>query len=352
MATRRAAARGVDKAEGVASSHDARRAAGTPAAPPRASQRAPYKLLAFEQLPAWMADNEFIRSGYRCDWPLGKTLRSVFELHNETLNIWTHLGGFLVFVGLTVYTACVLREPAGGADLPEEWHAWAKTVLKGSWPLAEPTTAGVARWPLVVYLVGAMCCLLASTVCHTLAPLGEKKSRAIWRFDYAAISVMIATSFFPPVYYCFLCMPRWRAFYLGTISVLGTSLIVFSMRERFQTVRWRPIRTGLYVLLGFFGVVPLLHQHLFIWKTNPAPIATALKWEVLMGVLYLAAAIVYVIRVPERFLPGKFDLFMHSHNVFHVLIFAAALAHWEASYLLLRWRDHHQCEVDEGLFWR
>ena len=69
--------------------------------------------------------------------------------------------------------------------------------------------------------------------------------------------------------------------------------------------------------------------------------------------LYLLAAFIYVMRVPERFImPGKFDLFMHSHNVFHVLVFAAALTHWQASFMLLRWRDHHQCQVDEPLFWR
>ncbi|MCL7023546.1 hypothetical protein MKW94_007735 [Papaver nudicaule] len=60
------------------------------------------RLLKFEELPNYMKDNEFILDYYRCEWPLRDTFFSVFSLHNETLNIWTHLGGFLIFLSLTI----------------------------------------------------------------------------------------------------------------------------------------------------------------------------------------------------------------------------------------------------------
>ena len=31
-----------------------------------------------------------------------------------------------------------------------------------------------------------------------------------------------------------------------------------------------------------------------------------------------SGALVYAQRVPERWFPGKFDLFFHSHQIFHV----------------------------------
>ncbi|XP_004304245.1 PREDICTED: heptahelical transmembrane protein 2-like isoform X1 [Fragaria vesca subsp. vesca] len=59
-------------------------------------------LVKFQDLPQYMKDNEYILDYYRCEWPLKDVIFSVFAWHNETLNIWTHLLGFLIFVGLTV----------------------------------------------------------------------------------------------------------------------------------------------------------------------------------------------------------------------------------------------------------
>lgn len=43
----------------------------------------------------------------------------------------------------------------------------------------------------------------------------------IWRLDYAGIAVLIVTSFYPPVYYGFMCQPAWAAFYLSVTTLLG-----------------------------------------------------------------------------------------------------------------------------------
>ncbi|KAG8468053.1 hypothetical protein KFE25_007105 [Diacronema lutheri] len=57
-----------------------------------------------------------ILSGYRLhDLTFRQSLRSLFQWHNETLNVWTHLTGFVLFVCLLVYTAKL----AGAARLPE-----------------------------------------------------------------------------------------------------------------------------------------------------------------------------------------------------------------------------------------
>jgi hypothetical protein len=50
-------------------------------------------------------------------------------------------------------------------------------------------------------------------------------------------------------------------------------------------------------------------------------------------------AFVYAQRIPERWLPGRFDTWLHGHQIFHVLIVVAALTHYKSVMLLLHWRD-------------
>jgi adiponectin receptor len=58
-----------------------------------------------------------------------------------------------------------------------------------------------------------------------------------------------------------------------------------------------------------------------------------------MGVLYLTGAIIYGARVPERWWPGRFDLFLHSHQIFHVIVLAASMSHYYGMVRAFHW--HH-----------
>ena len=51
-------------------------------------------------LPEWMKDNEFIHFGYRPELrSFVECFKSVFRIHTETGNIWSHILGKLVLVG-------------------------------------------------------------------------------------------------------------------------------------------------------------------------------------------------------------------------------------------------------------
>ena len=66
-------------------------------------QQQEYRLVSYEELPEYMKENEFILNHYRSEWPLLHAFLSVFSWHNETINIWTHLLGFFLFLGLTLW---------------------------------------------------------------------------------------------------------------------------------------------------------------------------------------------------------------------------------------------------------
>ncbi|XP_019266615.1 PREDICTED: heptahelical transmembrane protein 1-like isoform X2 [Nicotiana attenuata] len=68
-------------------------------------KREKYPLISYDELPEYMKDNEYILNYYRANWPLKEAFFSIFRWHNETLNVWTHLIGFILFMVLTIANA-------------------------------------------------------------------------------------------------------------------------------------------------------------------------------------------------------------------------------------------------------
>ena len=78
------------------------------------------RLCTHKDAPAWMVYNNSIHTGYRTNFTFRDALRSVWMLHNETANIWTHIVGLVVFVVIV----CSMAFGWGGAHLhalPSDW---------------------------------------------------------------------------------------------------------------------------------------------------------------------------------------------------------------------------------------
>lgn len=61
-------------------------------------QRARPYIGSIEDVPEEDQWNTFLRTGYRINYTTWKQIiMSLFEWHNETINIWTHLIGFITF---------------------------------------------------------------------------------------------------------------------------------------------------------------------------------------------------------------------------------------------------------------
>jgi adiponectin receptor len=78
---------------------------------------------------------------------------------------------------------------------------------------------------------------------------------------------------------------------------------------------------------------------LYVFGWDHASDALSLQYYGWMGGLYLVGAFLYSARIPERWFPGTFDLWLHSHQIFHVFVLLAALAHYMGVVNSYRW--HH-----------
>ncbi len=64
-----------------------------------------HRVVCFEDLPEWMQSDPYIRHGYRKQLSsFNKCYESLFYLHNETVNIWSHLLVGLLFTSLLLAT--------------------------------------------------------------------------------------------------------------------------------------------------------------------------------------------------------------------------------------------------------
>ncbi|PON66787.1 AdipoR/hemolysin-III-related [Parasponia andersonii] len=367
-----------------------------------------YQLVEYHSLPGYLRDNEYILRHYRSEWPLKHVLLSIFSIHNETLNVWTHLIGFFLFLSLTIYTAmkvpkvvdlntlhvpdvlkkadlhklqeCLpsvpnmpdlhrlkeLKSTLPSMDLLPSLSRWhVMEILYNCLPerfshgnatdtcvlrslkedfakiIAPLMVRPITRWPFFAFMGGAMFCLLASSTCHLLSCHSERLSYIMLRLDYAGIAALISTSFYPPVYYSFMCYPFFCNLYMGFITILGIATILVSLLPVFQNPEFRTIRASLFFGMGLSGVAPIMHKLYLFWG-RPEVLHTT-GYEVLMGAFYGLGALVYATRIPERWKPGKFDIAGHSHQLFHILVVAGAFTHYRAGLVYLKWRDLEGC---------
>ncbi|XP_009606704.1 heptahelical transmembrane protein 1-like [Nicotiana tomentosiformis] len=324
-----------------------------------------YPLLCYHELPKYMKDNEFILNYYRANWPIKEAFLSIFRWHNETLNVWTHLLGFILFVGLTIVNVVEVPQLAdfmtmfiwnfptsGDANVSNN----SKEFFQGSGRLIDlkqdqnlqldimstQSVQSETTWPFYVFLAGSMFCLLSSSICHLFSCHSHKLNILLLRMDYVGITVMIITSFFPPIYYIFQCSQHWQIVYLSGITIMGICTIITLLSPVFSTHKYRSFRAVLFMSMGFFGLIPAIHAVILNWDEPERNVTLA--YESAMALSYLIGTMFYVTRIPERWRPGFFDLAGHSHQIFHVFVILGALAHYGAAQIFLEYRSRLGCD--------
>ncbi|EIW80450.1 HlyIII-domain-containing protein [Coniophora puteana RWD-64-598 SS2] len=261
------------------------------------------KTLTWDDIPPWQRDNEHILTGYRHvqnSWR--GCIGSVFGyLHNETINIHSHLLGAALF--LLILCSFQTIWVAGYASA-----SWVDTSL------------------LATFLLSAIFCLSGSATFHAAIGHSEQVFRQCHALDYSGIVVLIVGSFIPCLYYGFYCEPLAQTFHLGLIFSAGAGAAYTVLNPEYAKPSHRGARTGVFIGLGLTAIVPV--TQLVFTRGSVMFSEMGFGWLLLSGALYIFGALIYANRIPERLSPGQFDYFFASHQIFHVCVVLAALAHW------------------------
>lgn len=264
-------------------------------------------LLTRDELPDGWKDNPYILNGYRFCRNHTECMSSFVRLHNETLNIWTHVLAFVAVLGLAFY------------EMPSTstWQAL-------NW---------VDRIPVIVFIIAALKCLFCSVTWHTfcnIAHLHIKQRMSC--VDYTGITVLIAASIVTTIHASLYCHPVARTFYTILTSLFGIGGVLFTWTPSFDSAEARHTRVIFFVSFALSGVIAGAHAMLY----RAASEVVVFYLPVLKSLMCYAIGIVfYAFLIPERWMQGTIiDYIGMSHNFWHLCVFGGIYYHYKATLLL------------------
>ncbi|KAE9554235.1 hypothetical protein FO519_002534 [Halicephalobus sp. NKZ332] len=263
-----------------------------------------YKLIHKDKLKPTMWLNEHIHSAYR---PMKLTsrmcLESIFLWNNESINIWSHLLGFVYF-SIVQFNNHYYRLPAVGASSNDHLFSF-------------------------LSVFGSQLCMVLSAGYHTFGCINPKTRQSWLRADVFGISAGLLGMYLGGIYSSFYCFPEIQKGYLLTLLIILFITLYIPARKDSLTKRFGNTRIGYlhvtYILIIAYGLYPTAH-----WVTLHGGIDNphVIKWLpniILLLSLLGMAFIFYATLVPERFLPGCFDYVGCSHQWWHLLVLAAMI---------------------------
>ncbi|KAK3049326.1 hypothetical protein LTS18_012790, partial [Coniosporium uncinatum] len=219
----------------------------------------------WNEVEAWQQDNHYIVSGYRpASNSYSKSASSIFYLHNETVNIWTHLLGSLA----AIITSIVLY-----GELKERYQS--------------ATQDDVLVFGC--FFSGAAACLGMSATYHAISNHSHEVARFGNKLDYLGIVFLIWGSFVASIFYGFQEDVTLIRRYWAMVTTIGAGCAVVSTDSRFRTPQLRPLRAGMFVAMGLSAVVPVFHG-LSLYGVDKMTQLIGLPWLVAQGLLYLIGA--------------------------------------------------------------
>lgn len=153
----------------------------------------------WHEINPWQQDNHYIQSGYRPQSnSYSKSYASLLYLHNETVNIYTHLLGAIV----ALITSIILY-----AELAPRYE----------------TATQEDVWVFACFFAGAVACLGMSATYHTISNHSYEVARWGNQLDYVGIVFLIWGSYIPVMYYAFQRERELVKRYWTMVSFLSSS---------------------------------------------------------------------------------------------------------------------------------
>ena len=224
--------------------------------------------------------NPFITHGYRPKSSLLECVQSVVKIHNESINIWSHLPPSLI-------CACVVAVQ----DCPV----------------------------LALYTFASSLCLFSSSVYHTLNSHTISTRKTCSKCDWASIIVLMLASDIPLIHFAFMYSPPLQFVYTTLVSACAAATCaIITKNSLYSNTAARNLAFCALVSTSF---VHITHAH-FSSPNCQIPSISAASLSV-----YSVGFCFFVSKFPERAYPGQLNIAINSHQIWHMFVVAGILVH-------------------------
>lgn len=224
-------------------------------------------------------------------------------MHNETVNIYSHIIGAILFLSLPFYIF--------------------STEVPPRYKIATPVDVVVCS----IYFIGVGICFALSTIFHTFMSHSEAAYTLGIKLDYQGILLLMWGSTIPLAYYSFPCRTGLQVAYWMVDTVLAGLCSLATFHPAIGGPHLGHVRA---VLFGSFGLgsflVPIAHGIVLYGLTEQSQ-RVGLPWIVLTVFCNVSGGIPYALKVPEKWYPRTFDIVGASHQIMHTMVVFAALAY-------------------------
>ena len=260
-----------------------------------------------------------IETAYRVNhdsaWAAAK---SVFALHADTVNIWSHLVTALYFVAAAARVRAQLARAGASAS--------------------DGAVFGL-------YLAFATLQMAMSVGYHTLRVVSPAHDETWLKLDMLGIAAQIVGAYVLGLREAFFCSPRVWLGYVGVMLLLLGGLFALPFFPRVQTKEWDAVRNAAACAPVAFGLLPCAHWALASAGSERfSPLIVRAMLAIIAG--YGGGFAVFFFGVPERFVArkGLFDLVGHSHQIWHLGVSAAGACWLEGMLEHALWRNEMGAE--------
>ncbi len=247
------------------------------------------------EVPHYFREN-YVRTGYR---PLNQSWRyyflSLFQRHNETINVWTHLLPFLFFL-------VKLWQLAEALDFVNDPHLW----------------------PLLVHIMSSLTYMGLSSTAHLLGGKSELCHFTFFFLDYVGVAQYQYGSAIVYFYYAVdeSMHKHVHGIFMPTAAVLSCLTCLGCCYGKYcnhSLPSWvlKVCQMVPSVLACIWDSSPIVNR-IMSWSTaSNDPVVIFYIGQV---VILLSCAFFFTFPVTEHCFPGQCDFVGQSHQLFHVLI--------------------------------
>lgn len=259
--------------------------------------RGPSDTLHFTKVPKVLREPA-IFTGYR---PVNRSwnyyLLSLFRIHNETFNIWSHLVGII-----TIFLVLLNLSDTYGS------------------------TTNKHLWPVMTFGTCAIITSLLSTVAHLFHSKSANVHYTMFLLDYIGVTFYSYGSGVLSMYACSTkaFYEAWSQHYLPTLVVAcWFSYIVLCLAkclygENPFNISRKLLQIGSVLILSIWLIAPLFDRYITCYMQKSCSLSSLHHITVCI-LLFGSQAFFFGSHLPEKLFPGKCDILGQGHQIFHIL---------------------------------